>query len=196
MKKTKLLLGLIALMSIVKVTAQTTTWEIDKLHSSIGFDIDHLVVSQTTGTFNEYTAEIKADTDDFSDATFKITIKATSVDTENERRDNHLRGTDFFDVATYPDITFVSTKFEKVEGANYKITGDFTMHGVTKEVTLDAKFGGIVTVGNFGTRSGIRIYGELDRYDFGLKYNSPIESGGFILGKEVRIDCRLEMLKK
>lgn len=173
-----------------------SAWTIDKSHSSIGFDIDHLVISQTEGTFNDYSAMITSDAPDFSDATFDITIQATSVDTENERRDNHLRSADFFDVEKYPTINFKVTKFTKVEGKKYKITGLFTMHGVSKEVTLDATFGGIITHPSFGTRAGLRIMGALNRYDFGLKYNAAMEAGGYILGEEVRIDCRLEMVKQ
>lgn len=175
--------------------AQQATWTIDKSHSSIGFDIDHLVISQTEGTFNDYEATIKADAADFSDASFDITIKATSVDTKNERRDNHLRNADFFDVEKYPTIHFKVTEFKKIDAKNYKAIGMFTMHGVTKEVSLDAVFGGIIKHPSFGTRAGLRIMGELNRYDFGLKYNAAMEAGGFILGEEVRIDCRLEMVQ-
>ncbi|MEP0264079.1 YceI family protein [Dokdonia sp.] len=175
---------------------QESTWSIDASHSSIGFDIDHLVISQTEGTFNDYSAVIKADEADFSDATFEITIQTTSVDTKNERRDNHLRSADFFEVEKYPTINFKVTEFKKIEGKKYKLTGLFTMHGVSKEVTLDATFGGVITHPSFGTRAGLRITGEVNRYDFGLEYNAAMEAGGYILGKEVRIDCRLEMVKE
>ena len=175
--------------------AQETAWNVDHVHSSVGFSIDHLVVSETTGRFNEYTAVIKADETDFSDATFEVIIQAKSVDTKDEKRDAHLRNADFFDVEKYPTITFKSSKFTKVSGSKYKITGIFTMHGVSKEVTLDAKFGGIITDSRFGTRAGLKIYGEVDRYDFDLKYNAAMEAGGLILGKEVRIDCRIELIK-
>jgi len=175
---------------------QEATWVIDKSHSSIGFDIDHLVISQTEGAFNEYDATIKSDASDFSDATFDITIQVTSVDTKNERRDNHLRNADFFNVEKYPTINFKVTEFKKVEGKKYKVIGLFTMHGVTKEVVLDATFGGVITHPSFGTRAGLRITGALNRYDFGLKYNAAMEAGGYILGEEVRIDCRLEMVKQ
>lgn len=183
-------------LTITTLSYGQSTWTIDKSHSSIGFDIDHLVISQTEGTFNDYSAMITSDASDFSDATFDITIQATSVDTENERRDNHLRSADFFEVEKYPTINFKVTTFKKVEGKKYKITGLFTMHGVSKEVTLDATFGGIITHPNFGTRAGLRITGALNRYDFGLKYNAAMEAGGYILGEEVRIDCRLEMVKQ
>ena len=141
--------------------AQETAWNVDHVHSSVGFSIDHLVVSETTGRFNEYTAVIKADEADFSDATFEVTIQAKSVDTKDEKRDAHLRNADFFDVQKYPTITFKSSKFTKVSGSKYKITGIFTMHGISKEVTLDAKFGGIITDSRFGTRAGLKIYGCL-----------------------------------
>ena len=189
-------LMVLGILSMTNTQAQTTNWKIDQSHSSIGFDIDHLVVSQTEGTFNEYEATIKADEPDFSDATINITIQTASVDTKNERRDGHLKSGDFFDSEMYPTMTFKDAKFEKVSDKKYKITGLFTMHGVTKEVTLDARFGGIITQGNFGTRAGLRITGEINRYDFGLKYNAAMEAGGFILGEEVRIDCRLEMVKQ
>lgn len=187
---------LLCVFMSVALYGQQATWTIDKSHSSIGFDIDHLVISQTEGTFNEYDAIIKANASDFSDATFDITIQAGSVDTKNERRDNHLRNADFFNVEKYPTINFKVTEFKKIEGKKYKVIGLFTMHGVTKEVALDATFGGVITHPSFGTRAGLRITGALNRYDFELKYNAAMEAGGYILGEEVRIDCRLEMVKQ
>ncbi|WP_394748189.1 YceI family protein [Spongiimicrobium salis] len=196
MTNIKTVFALIATLSMsITSFAQETQWNVDHVHSSIGFSIDHLVVSETTGRFNDYSAIIKSDKTDFSDATFEVTIQAKSVDTKDKKRDAHLRNADFFDVTKYPTITFKSSKFTKVSDKKYKITGLFTMHGVSKEVTLDAKFGGIITDSRFGTRAGLKISGAVDRYDFDLKYNAAMEAGGLILGKEVRIDCRIELIK-
>ncbi len=190
--KQKIVIVLIVIANTVQ--AQNTNWNIDSSHSSIRFNIDHLV-SETTGEFNKYNATIKSDKSDFSDAVFEITIDASSIDTNDKKRDEHLRNPDFFDVEKYPSIKFKSTKLEKVLQNKYKLTGMFTMHGVTKEVTFDAKFLGIATDSRFGTIAGLKISGELKRYDFNLKYNAVMEAGGFILGKEVRIECILELLK-
>jgi len=176
--------------------AQQTNWKLDASHSSIGFSIDHLVISETVGQFNDYTMSVKADKEDFTDAKFEVSIKVESIDTKSEDRDNHLRGEDFFDVASYPTIVFEGKNFEKVNSNAYKVKGSLKMHGVTKEVTFDAKFGGIVKDPWGGTRAGLKLWGEIDRNDFGLKYNSVLDNGGFAIGNEVRIECRIELIRE
>jgi len=185
-------------ISAISFTAnsQTTNWKLDNSHSSIGFSVDHLVVSETVGQFNDYTATITADKEDFTDAKFEITIQTKSVDSRDEKRDEHLRGNDFFDSEKYPTITFKGKEFKKVSGNKYKVIGTFTLHGVTKEVTFDATFGGTVKDPWGGTRAGLKLSGEIDRYDYGLKYNSILEAGGLAIGQKVRIEVRLELIKE
>ncbi|WP_286748143.1 MULTISPECIES: YceI family protein [Roseivirga] len=195
-RRIKLLLIAQCLVAIQYTQAQTTEWQIDPTHSSIGFSIDHLVISETVGQFDSYTASIRADKEDFTDAKFEVVIQTKSINTANEERDNHLRSEDFFNAAQFPTITFKGEKFEKVNQNKYKVSGWLTMHGITKKVVFEGQFGGIVADPWGGTRAGLKLWGEIDRYDYGLKYNSFLEAGGLSIGREVRIECRIELIKK
>ena len=143
----------LAVMNILLLQAQApkTSWNLDKSHSSVNFSIDHMVVSEVEGKFKDFSAEAKSDKADFSDVQGAFTVVLKSIDTDNEKRDEHLRGADFFDVEKNPNLTFVIKKFTKVSGKVYKLTGDLTLHGVTKTVTLNGKFGGIIKAGISGT---------------------------------------------
>jgi polyisoprenoid-binding protein YceI len=154
-----------------------------------------MVVSEVTGKFTDFSADVKADKPDFSDATGTFTVALKSINTDNEKRDAHLRGADFFEVEKYPDMNFTIKKFTKVNGKIYKVTGDLTLHGITKTVTLNAKFGGIVKDPYGLTRTGIIVTGDIDRYTFGLKYNGVMEAGGLTIGKKVSIKANLELTK-
>ncbi|MFN8237917.1 MAG: YceI family protein [Chitinophagales bacterium] len=168
--KNTLFLMLITL-SVLKASAQTpqTVWNLDRSHSSVKFNIDHMVISEVEGGFNEFTADIKSDKTDFSDVKGSFSIDVNSITTDNEKRDAHLRSADFFDVEKYPNMTFVIQKFTKVNGKQYKVTGNLTLHGVTRLVTLNAKFGGIIKDPYGLTRTGLTVSGEIDRYAFGLE---------------------------
>ena len=173
-----------------------TEWSLDKSHSSIGFNIDHLVISETTGTFNDYAILVKAGKPDFTDAKFDVEIKTESIDTKDSKRDEHLKGNDFFNVQKNPLITFTGKKFEKMQDGSYKVYGSLKMNGVQKDVVFNGKFGGIVKDPWGGTRAGLKVFGKVDRYDYGLKYNSILESGGLAIGREVRILANIELIKK
>ncbi len=192
--KNTLFLMLITL-SVLKTSAQTpqTVWNLDRSHSSVKFNIDHMVISEVEGGFNEFTADIKSDKTDFSDVKGSFSIDVNSITTDNEKRDAHLRSADFFDVEKYPNMTFVIQKFTKVNGKQYKVTGNLTLHGVTRLVTLNAKFGGIIKDPYGLTRTGLNVSGEIDRYAFGLKYNAALEAGGLTIGQKVRIKVNLEL---
>jgi polyisoprenoid-binding protein YceI len=172
----------------------STVWNVDKSHSSIGFSVDHMVISTVYGSFNDFSAVVKSDKPDFSDVSVNFTIQTTSIDTKEPKRDEHLRSADFFDAAKYPVISFVGKKFLKVSGNQYKLTGDLTMHGVTKSVTLDAKFGVINDPFGF-TRAAVQINADLDRYEYGLKWNKAIEAGGLMVGQNVKLMINVEMTK-
>ena len=177
-----------------KQATQDAAWNLDKVHSSVGFSITHMVVSETVGSFDDFTMNVKADKADFTDATVDFTIQAKSVNTKEASRDNHLRGEDFFNVEKFPTITFKGKEFKKVKGNKYKVTGDFTMMGITKIITLDAQFNGMIKDSKGKMHAGLKVFGEIDRYAFGLKYNSPID-GGFALGQMVNINCNVELIK-
>lgn len=193
MKHFIVILGLILATNVGR--AQTTVWKVDKSHSSVGFSIDHMVVSEVVGEFGDFSVNIKSDKPDFTDAAFDATIQVKSINTKEPKRDDHLRGEDFFDEAKYPVIKFVGKKFEQVSGKQYKVTGDLTMHGVTKTVTLEAKFNGTIKDSWGNTRAGIKVSGEVDRYDFGLKYNAMLEAGGLTIGQTVHLNINLELIK-
>lgn len=194
MRKTVLSLALMLIAGFA--FSQTTNWKIDDSHSNVTFEVDHMVVSTVTGKFQEFEGDIKADKADFSDAKVSFTIKAATVNTNNEKRDNHLRNEDFFNVDTYPEITFIGKKLTPESGKKYKLVGDLTMHGVTKEVELEVKFNGTVKDPWGNTRAGFKVSGELNRADYGLVYNSALEAGGVLIGEEVEIQVNLELVKE
>ncbi len=176
--------------------AQNTNWSGDNSHSSIEFNVDHMVISEMTGQFADYTVMAKADKEDFSDAQFEVIIQINSVDTRDEKRDGHLKGADFFDVDKYPTMSFTSTKMKHVKGKKYKLIGNLTVKGITKKVVFDATFGGVITDPWGNVRAGFKIIGEIDRQEFGLTYNSVMDAGGLAVGNEVRIETRVELIKQ
>ncbi len=194
MKKLTLIL-VVLMLAMFSATAQKTKWTFDKVHSKIQFDIAHMVIAEVNGQFHDYEGTILADKEDFSDAKIKFSIDVKSIDTDNAKRDEHLRSEDFFDAAKYPKITFASKSIKKAGENQYQLTGDLTMHSVTKTITLDVKYGGTVTDPYGNIKAGFKITGTIDRTDFGVKYNSVMESGGLMFGEEVIITCKVELMK-
>lgn len=179
-----LLLSVATLLTVSASYAQTT-WNIDKAHSKVGFTVTHLLISEVDGNFKTFDGKITASKADLSDATFELTADANSVDTDNERRDGHLKSPDFFDTAKFPSLSFKSTSFKKVEGKKYKMVGDLTMHGVTKPVTLDVIMNGPVEMpGRNGkqTKAGFKSTGMIKRTDFGVG-----SAGGGTVSEEVEL---------
>ena len=191
------MLSIFSILFVVALAAnaQQTRWVIDKAHTNILFTISHMVISDVSGQFHDYEAEILADKPDFSDLKINISIDVKSIDTDNAKRDDHLRSADFFDVAKYPEMTFISKTMKKTGDKTYQLTGDFTMHGITKEITLDVKYSGTITDPWGNTRAGFKLTGSLNRGDFGLKYNSVMDNGGLLIGEEVNIICNVEIVK-
>ena len=192
MKKLSLV---IALFVIVIVNAQST-WNFDASHSSVRFAVEHMVVSEVEGKFTTFEGTVESSTEDFSDAKINFKIDVNSVDTDNQKRDGHLKNEDFFDTAKYPEMTFASTSVEKIKEGKYNLTGNLSLHGVTKEITLKMSYGGTVKDPWGNTRAGLKVTGSLNRTDFGLKYNSTLEAGGLMLGEEVELSCKMELVKK
>jgi len=194
MKKTVLFLSILFL-AFISVNAQETKWGFDKAHSKIQFDVTHMVISEVSGQFQEYEGSVVTSKEDFSDARIDFSIAVKSIDTDNEDRDKHLRSADFFDVEKYPEITFSSKEMKKVGEHQYQLTGNFTLYGVTKEVILDMKYGGTAKDPYGNVKAGLKITGLINRTDFGLKYNSVMDTGGMMIGEEVTIICRVELIK-
>jgi polyisoprenoid-binding protein YceI len=191
MKKFNLLFAL--LIAGTSVFAQTS-WTIDKVHSKIGFSVAHMGVAETEGKFNDYEGTVTSKAaSDFNGAEVSFTAKTASIDTENERRDGHLKSPDFFDAEKYPTITFKGN-LVKV-GTAYKLKGDFTMHGVTKQVEFDVTGGSVVDTGR-GIKSGFKFRGVINRQDYGLTWSNKVATGELVVGDEVELIIKVELDKK
>jgi len=183
---------LLTLLAAFGVQAQTI-WTIDKVHSKIGFSVSHMVVSETEGVFKDYTAQVVSKSDDFNGAEVTFTAKVASIDTDNERRDNHLRSADFFDAEKYPDITFKGVLVK--EGGKYKLKGDFTMKGVTKKVEFDVVYGGTINTGR-GVKAGFKVTGVINRQDYGVSWSNKLAGGELVVGDEVTLNIKVELDKQ
>lgn len=189
-----------ALVAALLLTAGSvvgqTTWEVDKVHTNVMFTVSHMVVAEVTGNFTDFNANITNTKADYSDAKAEMIIKVASINTDNEKRDAHLKSEDFFAVEKFPEITFKSKSFKKTGENTYKITGDFTMRGVTKTIELDAKFKGEINDPWGNTKSGWKVTGSVDRFDYGVNWNKAIEAGNLVVGKTVDITINAEFTKK
>ena len=193
MRKTALLTALVLILGFGTVAAQGT-YGIDTVHSNVGFKVRHLV-SKTSGEFTDFSGKIVADFGNLNASSVEFTIQASSIDTENEKRDGHLRSADFFDVEKYPEITFKSSKITRISGDSYAVTGTLTMHGVSKETTLSVDYLGEINAMG-GTRAGYELTTTLNRKDFGISWNRALDAGGFVLGDDVEININLEVIKQ
>jgi len=167
-------------------------WVVDPTHTNVEFAVRHMMISTVRGRFSKFEGVIEGDPNDLTGARIEGTIDAQSIDTRQEDRDNHLRSADFFDVANHPQITFKSTKVEKVGDNEYKVTGDLTIRGVTRPVTLDATFEGRGKDPWGGERIALSATGKINRKDFGLTWNAALETGGVLVSEEVKIEINAE----
>jgi len=170
----------------------TTTWNIDATHSTIGFSIRHMVFSKVRGRFLKYTGAIQLDNDDASKSWVEVTIDATSIDTGTAQRDTHLRSADFFDVETFPELRFRSTRIEDAGGGRLRVIGDLTIRDVTREIALDAEPAGRGMDPWGNERIGFAAKASIDRKDFGLKWNQLLEAGGVLVGDKVDIELDVQ----
>ena len=173
-----------------------TTWTVDKSHSKVGFGVTHLVITDVDGFFKDYDAQITTEGDDFSKTQIDFTIKTNSIFTDNKDRDNHLRSDDFFNAEKYPDMIFKGKSMKKVGDKKYKLIGDFTIRDVTKQIALDVTYNGTVKDPWGNTKSGFKVTGEIDRFDYNLKWNKAIETGSLVVGKDVELVIDLQLVKK
>ncbi|MBS1681846.1 MAG: YceI family protein [Bacteroidetes bacterium] len=186
MKKITFLIG--ALLMIGLASAQN--WSLDKAHSKLGFGVTHMLISEVEGNFNSFDAKIVSKSDDFSDAVIELTADVASINTNNEGRDKHLKSPDFFDAEKFNSLSFKSKSLTKVEGKKYKLVGDLTLHGVTKEVTLDVVFNGsTIHPFNKKTIAGFKVTGIFKRSDFGVGTPSSVVSD------EVELRANTEFVK-
>lgn len=191
----KSIFSVIAAVLILAVSASADSWKFDMPHSSVGFTVRHLVIAKVNGAFKDFDGAINFEGENFESGSANIAIQVASIDTENEKRDDHLRSPDFFDVEKFPVMTFNSRKIVKGEGSDFKMIGDLTIRDVTKEVTLVAEFNGAIKDPWGGTRAAFSVSGEINRQDFGVKWNKPLETGGFLVGDQVKINIEAELVK-
>jgi polyisoprenoid-binding protein YceI len=182
-------------MSTTQAPATSSTWKIDPSHSHVEFAVKHLMISTVKGLFSDVEGEIEIVDGNPSASSVSAVIKTASIDTRTGQRDDHLRSGDFLDVTKYPEITFKSTKISG-DDAEFKITGNLTISGVTKEITLDATNEGSGKDPWGGHRIGFSAKTKIDRRDFGLTYNQAIEAGGVVIGHEVKISLEVEAIKQ
>jgi polyisoprenoid-binding protein YceI len=170
-------------------------WDFDLVHSSINFHVRHLMVSKVHGRFQKWSGVLELDEADLTKSRFDVTIDPTSIDTKEDKRDAHLKSADFLDVEKFPAITFTSKRIER-DGDGYKVTGDITIHGVTKEVELEVEGGDQFVKDPWGgTRTGFSAKTKLNRKDFGLTWNLALEAGGFVVGDKLEISIEIEAIK-
>ena len=172
------------------------TWQIDSAHSGIHFAVRHLVIAKVRGQFSRWSGALEVPDGDFRRAQVTATIDASSIDTGVDERDKHLRSADFFDVETYPEIIFTSRRVEPVGGDRLTLVGDLTLHGVTREVTLDVESSGIAKDPWGSVRAGFTAKTAVDRKEFGLTWNQALETGGVMVGDKVEIEIEVEAVRQ
>ena len=173
-----------------------TKWVIDPMHSEIGFKIKHLMFTNVRGTFKEYDASIYLTDDNLMTAEIDVWINPSSINTNDEKRDEHLRGPDFFAAEKYKEIHFIGNTYEKVKDNLYNLYGDLMMKGIKKQIKLGVESGGIVKDPWGNEKAVFHITGKISRKDFGLEWNTPLEKGGMLLCDEVKIDCEIQLRKQ
>ena len=187
----------LAAVVAISSPAATTMWQIDPQHTAAGFSVKHLMISTVRGQFKSVTGTVVWDDQDISKSELDVTIDANTLDTSEPKRDADLRSANFFDVAHYPTITFKSKKIEQVSAGKMKVTGELTIHGVTKEVVLDVEGPTGPVKDPWGnTRVAASATTKLNRQDYGIKWDNKMDNGGLVVSNDVDITIDLEMIKK
>ena len=172
-----------------------TKWEIDKSHTKVEFGTTHLVISQVTGKFKNFRGSVFSPDDDFDNAEIYFEVDIDSINTDDEQRDTHLKSDDFFNAGKFPKMIFKGLSMKKIDENNYKLIGDLTIRDITKQIELEVLHNGTVQDPWGNTKAGFKISGKLNRFDFGLKWNALIETGGAVVGKTVTLNIDLELNK-
>jgi len=173
-----------------------TNWVLDPSHSEVEFKVKHMMISNVSGKFAKFEANVETEDEDFMTAKVTFTADIDSINTGSDQRDGHLKSPDFFDAGNYPQLKFVATKYENVDNdGSYEVWGDLTIHGITKNVKLDAEFGGVIKDPWGNTRAGISVNGKINRKDYGLTWHGVTETGSLIVSDDVRVHINLEFVK-
>jgi len=198
MRKLIVMVGLVGCLSVAVVStggAEMSKWNLDKDHTTLGFEVVHMVVSKTKGKFTEYSGTVEMDAEKQEFKTIEAVIQTASVTTDHPKRDDHLRSADFFDAKTFPTMTYKMKSYTK-SGDQYTAVGDFTLLGVTKELTLVGTFNGVAQDPWGNTRAGFTAEGTLNRKDFGMKFSKLLDNGGLMVGDEVKLKLEIEVIKE
>ena len=192
------LVGGAALVGLASAAMAEVTWVPDQAHTQVKFTVTYMAISEVSGTFDAYDFTLVQPGTDFQNARIQATIKTASVNTGNDRRDNHLRSDDFFNATQYPEITFASNAFEKIGDSAYTITGDLTIRDVTQPVVLQAVYRGMVVDPRGNIKAGFQATGTINRQDFGVRWNKALDTGGVVVSDEVTIllDVILKQVKR
>src|SRR5215217_909826 len=180
-------------MTSTAPTETRTTWKLDPSHTTVEFVAKHMMITTVKGRFAEFEGTIVADEEHLADSSVEVTMKAASLDTRSEQRDAHLRSPDFLDVERYPEVTFRSTGLRGTK-ESFELTGDLTIRGVTRPITLDVTFEGEGKDPWGGTRASFSAHGKFDRRDFGLTWNVALETGGILVSNEVKINIEAQVV--
>jgi polyisoprenoid-binding protein YceI len=187
--------NLLVVSAPVKKSAAAETWVLDNTHSAVKFSVTHLVVSEVEGNFKLYNGSLSTAKSDFSDAKINFTVDVSSVNTDNENRDKHLKSDDFFNAEKFPQMKFESTSFQPLGGNKYALKGNLTIRDITKPVTFDVTFGGTVKDPWGNTKAGFKAKTTINRFDYNLKWNAATEAGGLVVSKEVEVTVNAELKK-
>jgi polyisoprenoid-binding protein YceI len=192
------LLALVTMGALwIPASASATPWELDPAHSGVEFSVRHMMVSTVKGRFEKVKGTVELDEKDMTKSTVEVTIDLSSVDTNEPKRDGHLKSPDFFDVAKFPTASFKSTKVQKVGKNKLKVTGDLSLHGVTKAVVLEVEGPTDTFKTPFETTvRGVHATGKLDRKDFDIGWNKVLDNGGVVVGNEVSLELNVELTEK
>ena len=172
------------------------TWAIDPTHSEIGFKVKHMMFTNVSGKFNLFDADIENEEENFETAAINFSAEVNSINTGNDDRDNHLRSADFFDVENFGKLTFKSTSVKKVNEGEYKISGDLTIKDVTKSITLDTEYSGLMKDPWGNTKIGLSLNGKINRKEFGLTWNAALETGGVLVGEDIKLNAEVQFVKQ
>ncbi len=178
------------------MSTQETTWAIDPTHSKIGFKVKHLMISNVLGSFREFEGEVSTVGNDFSKSVISFSLNTASIDTEIADRDGHLRSGDFFDAENFPKITFTGSGLKDLGDDLYELNGDLTIKGISNPIKLSVELGGVNSDPWGNVKAGFSITGKINRKDWGLTWNAALETGGVLVGDEVKINCDVELVKK
>lgn len=191
----KFLIAIVIGVMIIGKTEAQTKWNLDNSHSNVKFTVTHMVISEVEGSFKTFSGSMTASKPDFTDAKIEFSVNIAGINTDNEQRDNHLKADDFFNAEKYPAMTFKSVSMKKLAGNKYELTGDLTIRDVTKRVKFAVTYGGTAKDPWGNTKAGFKATSTINRFDYGLKWNTLMEAGGAMVSSDVVININAEFVQ-